>query len=197
MSIHYDFYRQSGIFAADDKVIARINEHRTCNTETLAQRIESATSLTRADVVAVLDAVAKAMSDELLQGNSVHLEGIGYFSLTMDAKVVRNEKGQYYAKNPRIKSLRFRAEKKMTARFDAAHFVPNGHFCTSRPPIDSTQAEMLIDTLLAVKPVFTPAEFARHANMHLQQAYKQLKQLEASGKLKNAGTPYRKIYLRA
>lgn len=49
------------------------------STAQLRARIQKHCTLTETDVVAVLDALSRAMGEELAEGKQVHLDGIGFF----------------------------------------------------------------------------------------------------------------------
>lgn len=59
---------------------------RPMETDELAQQISEASTVSKADVVAVLAALPSAMSRGMNAGRSVHLQDIGYFCYTAAAK---------------------------------------------------------------------------------------------------------------
>ena len=61
------------------KFYARVQSQGTVETQELAEKIQSMCTLTVADIVACLQGLKDAMSDELGDGKTVHLDGIGYF----------------------------------------------------------------------------------------------------------------------
>lgn len=58
----------------------------TVTTDILAQRIQERCTVTRPDILAVLDALVNAMQYSLQAGEKVHLEGLGFFYLNILAK---------------------------------------------------------------------------------------------------------------
>ena len=59
---------------------------RPMETDELAQQISEASTVSKADVVAVLAALPSVMSRGMNAGRSVHLQDIGYFRYTAAAK---------------------------------------------------------------------------------------------------------------
>lgn len=60
---------------------ANMVKHGKTTTRQLAGQISEKTSFTRADVLGLLEAISSEILKEMLLGKSVHLEGLGTFSL--------------------------------------------------------------------------------------------------------------------
>lgn len=196
MSIYYDFHKQSGIFKGKEKVIARVTHQTTINSQTLFDNIDQGTSLTKADLIAAVEAIVSAMSSELRAGHRVHLNGLGYFSLTMDAEVVQQDNGHYKAKHPTIKTINFTPEKSFRQRFADVSFTAKKHIPNVARPLTKSQSLAAIETLFSESPAFTASQFAAVTQVPLSVAYSMLRELENEGVVKNIGTPRRKIYIR-
>ena len=63
----------------------RVVNRRTVSTPDIVKEIEMACTLTRTDVVAVLDALNRSLVGWLKDGWRVHIDGIGYFDVSLTA----------------------------------------------------------------------------------------------------------------
>lgn len=83
------------------------------STDELRRDIQARCSLTETDVTAVLDAVSHVMGRELAEGRQVHLDGIGYFrvSLTTIEPVVAATKRKLT--KVKMAGVKFRADQKL------------------------------------------------------------------------------------
>lgn len=196
MSIYYDFHKQSGALGDKEKVFARVAHLHTINTKDLFEQIEKASSLTRGDLKAALDAITEALTSKLSLGHRVHLDGLGYFSLAMQADVVQLENGHYKAKQPSIKNINFLPEKPFLQRFSDVSFTAKKYVPNSPRSLSKEDAQTVLKALFSEKPVFTAAQFAETAKIPLQMAYPILRELEESGAIRNVGSPRRKVYIR-
>ena len=70
----------------------RVVNRRTVSTPDIVKEIEMACTLTRTDVVAVLDALNRSLVGWLKDGWRVHIDGIGYFDVSLTAPETRNPK---------------------------------------------------------------------------------------------------------
>lgn len=68
-----------------------VTQGKPVETETIAERLAAISTVSRADVAAVLAELPGVMADYMAQGKSVRLEGFGTFRYTLDTKGVANE----------------------------------------------------------------------------------------------------------
>lgn len=199
MAIQYGFFRQGGVFEGKNKVIARAIEGRAVESTQLFEEIEASTSLSTSDLLAAVDALTDALRRQLLMGNSVHIKGLGYFSLTIDGEVTEKEKERFYLKQPKVKSVRFRAEKSfLQGLAQEAQFKATHHGCKSQRELTEQELNAVLDRLMNGAFFFSAPEFAREAGCTLPHAYQLLRRLIAAGKVKDISTsPRRKMYSRA
>lgn len=199
MSIRYDFYRQDGVFKHQNKVIVRPTEGQNIKSDQLFEEIQSSTSLTTSDLLGAVTALKVALSRHLLEGNTVHLEGLGYFSLSIEGDVIEKAPDHYQLKNPKVKDVRFRPEKGFVRNLNReAHFKANQHSCRSHKVLSLETIKSAIDQLMEGGLVFTPLQFAHAVGCSRTTAYTVLPQLVAQGLLKDVSTSSRhKLYTRA
>lgn len=68
-----------------------VTQGKPVETETIADRLAAISTVSRADVAAVLAELPGVMADYMAQGKSVRLEGFGTFRYTLDTKGVERE----------------------------------------------------------------------------------------------------------
>lgn len=120
MGIKYDLYRSPSISDKDPgKMHARVVSRHTTDTNTIIKQIEYASSLTEADVISALNALTQVMKHELENGNRVHLDGLGYFYLTLSCPPVDSPK-EIRAESVKVKTLAFRPEVKLKKHLKGA-----------------------------------------------------------------------------
>lgn len=195
MSIRYEFHKPIGVCKEKAKAFARIKHHQTIKTKTLIDRIQRASSLTHSDIKATLIALAETLTEELSMGNRVHLEGLGYFSLAMQAEIKQQDDGTFQTQKPRIKNIKFIPEKTLLKQFANLHFRAKDHNANIPQGLTLEEAKTIARNLLQETPaVFTPKQFAYAANIKLYTAYNILHALENQNIIRNIGTTRRKLY---
>lgn len=197
MAINYDIYKNSGCLRSKSDHHLRIIENKTTTSNTLAEHIEKACSLTTSDVKAALSALAASVRDELLAGNSIHLEGLGYLSLAMEGEIEPDCNGRLRVKHPRVSNVLFRPEKALMRKLQDAQFTITKHAGKHSRNLSETETEQIIARLLEKHTFFTARQFANASDMTQATAYRTLRKLLGNGTLKNIGTPSRMIFTHA
>ena len=103
----------------DRGVTASLVHERRVETRELAQRMRETSHMLRESLsLAMLTNLADVVKNELLQNRTVHIDGLGTFSLQVKAEVV--ESPQAFRRNCHIQGFKvhFRADK---------HLLPNGN----------------------------------------------------------------------
>jgi predicted histone-like DNA-binding protein len=98
----------------------------TYTLESLAQSIETSSSLTAEDVVHAVRALAREMKRVFLCGNRVKIDGLGIFSLTFNATGVETEK-ECNVKTINKVNIRFRADRELRLANESTSLVRTGH----------------------------------------------------------------------
>lgn len=88
MAIQFELYKTPHPKDEEDKEVyhARVVNFQHIDTDYLAKEIQIATSLTEGDVKSVLESLSHFMGDRLREGQSVHLDGIGYFQIKLNSQ---------------------------------------------------------------------------------------------------------------
>ena len=86
MAIQFELYKTPRPKDETDKETyhARVVNFQHIDTDYLARQIQTATSLTEGDVKSVLESLSHFMGERLREGESVHLDGIGYFQIKLN-----------------------------------------------------------------------------------------------------------------
>ena len=83
---------------------ARVVSSGTTSTQDLAEAIQENTSFTRGEVTGIIMALVDEISYSLSQGNTVVLDGLGRFHLTVESDPVENREDFDIKKNIKVPS---------------------------------------------------------------------------------------------
>lgn len=173
---------------------ARIILNGKVETRELRAIIQKRSSLSEADVSAVLDALNDVMGDELREGRQVHLDGIGYFypSLECTEEITpdtprRNEK-------VKLKAIQFRSDQKLK---DSIGPVKLQHSKYSRHSgnLSEVEIDMRLKEYFTTHQVLTRRSFQGLCGLTKTTATDRLRKLREAGKLKNIGLRTQPIYV--
>ncbi len=187
MSLQYDFYANPVPEGSDrkPKLHARVKTTGTTDTQTLAELIKEWTSLSTSDVKASLDALASAISFELSRGHRVHLEGLGYFGLTLSCPPIDSPK-EIRAESVKVKNIVFRPDVDWKDRFHRIQLEKardkNHSLCYSEIEIDGLLTGHFLD-----HTYITTREFCRLCGFTSATGGRKIKGLTEAGKLHRIG----------
>ena len=118
MAAQYDFYKNPPSQKDPKKksLHPRIVSFNTTTPEELATLVQDRCSATTADVSLVLDALRSVLIQQIKMGNRVHLEGLGYFMMTLTAEPIESDK-EIRSESVHFKSISFRPEVKLKNAF--------------------------------------------------------------------------------
>jgi predicted histone-like DNA-binding protein len=187
MSLHYDFYENpaSGDSDKRPKLHARVVTDGTMNIDDLARYIHEICTLTTADIKASLVALVEVMADELASGRRIHLDGLGYFNLTLTSPPIDSPK-EIRAESVHVRSVAFRAEESFKKRFRSIALKRikekrhSNHY--SDIEIDGLLTGYFLDNAH-----ITCRAFCSLCGFTKSTGWRRLHQLVAEGKLRNAG----------
>ncbi len=112
MTVNYKLLRTSGKLAQRKALrIVPIKKDVT-GIERICQHIQQATTLTTADILGTISALKTELAEELKSGNTVHLPGIGFFSLALKGDIHEDPKTHHHhLRNVAVRKIRFRPDK--------------------------------------------------------------------------------------
>lgn len=106
-----------------------VTQGKPVETEVIADRLAAISTVSRADVAAVLAELPGVMADYLAQGKSVRLEGFGTFRYTLDTKGVEREEDFDFQRQVKAVRVQFTPTKRGNAKKGEAitrALVPQG-----------------------------------------------------------------------
>jgi len=105
--------------------VVRLLRHYVVDGRMLARRIADGTTVSEEDAGAVLMRLSKLMAEELLRGNTIRLEGIGLFGLTVRSGIIPEGtvNPTTFIKGRRIK---FRADRGLRVQLPTVEFKLDG-----------------------------------------------------------------------
>ncbi|MCD7971929.1 MAG: DNA-binding protein [Candidatus Azobacteroides sp.] len=190
----YDIYEspQPPDKGAKNKHHVRLVPIGNVSTRKLAERIQRSCSLTVADVEGVLIALSREMTALLADGERIHIDGLGYFQMTLSCDIPEEEK-KIRSEYVHFKSVSFRPESSLKKALSSTLFTR-----TQRKKHSGTfSLEDIREKLIAhfeKKDYMTRAEFERLSGFRHTTAYRRLKKLVEEGILIKRGPLHFPIY---
>ena len=195
MTVNYKLLRTSGKLAQRKALrIVPIKKDVT-GIERICQHIQQATTLTTADILGTIAALKTELAEELKSGNTVHLPGIGFFSLALKGDIHEDPKTHHHhLRNVAVRKIRFRPDKDFYEALGEVNFENKTYKeGTSSLPMKTT-INATLKELFEESPIMTINDLRQRLNLSTTYAYQLAAQLERERKIINIGSRYRKIY---
>ena len=196
MAIQFELYKTHRPKDEEGKETyhARVVNFQHIDTDYLAKEIQIATSLTEGDVKSVLDSLSHFMGDRLREGESVHLDGIGYFQIKLNSKEPITSP-KLKANQIKLKAnISFKADIKLKKSVSVVHLERS-----KLKPHSASRSNEEVDKLLTNyfnnNPILTRSDFQRLCGFTPTTAARHIKRLKEEKKLKNIHTYYNPIYM--
>lgn len=197
MAIQFELYKTPHPKDEEGKEVyhARVVNFQHIDTDYLAKEIQIATSLTEGDVKSVLESLSHFMGDRLREGQSVHLDGIGYFQIKLNS--------QEPITSPKLKAnqiklkanISFKADAKLKRSVSVVH-VERSKLKPHSAVLSNDEIDKLLTNYFKSNPVLTRRDFQGLCGFAPTTAARQIKRLkEEEKKLKNINTYYNPIYM--
>ena len=138
------------------------------------------------------------MAEELKSGNTVHLPGIGFFSLALKGDMYEDPKThRHYLRNVAVRKIRFRPDKDFHEALGEMEFE-NKTYKDGTPSLPMRlTVNAVLKELFDESPIITVNDLRRRLTLSTTYAYQLAAQLEREKKIINIGSRYRKIYRKA
>lgn len=194
MPIQFEFYRTPNTIGTSRKrYYPRPVNFQCITTEEVSHNIQRCCSLTNADVRSVLTALREELASHLREGRRVHIEGLGYFQVTLEAPETRNPKDTR-ASSVHIKTVRFRPDKELKM------FLENARIERSSVKPESKQwedkaIEKKLTHFFEENPILTRRKLQDLLKLTQPTASRLIKRLIEEKKLKNIGTQHQPVYV--
>lgn len=163
------------------------------DTDYLARQIQTATSLTEGDVKSVLESLSHFMGERLREGESVHLDGIGYFQIKLNS--------QEPITSPKLKAnqiklkanISFKADIKLKKSVSVVHLERSKvkRHSASR---SNEEVDKLLTNYFSNNSILTRPDFQGLCNFTATTAARHIRRLKEEKKLQNINTYYNPIY---
>lgn len=196
MAIKYDMYVTPN--PTDEEVettyYAKVIHRDTITTGELAKKIERESSLTDGDIMGVLTSLSYHLADCLLQGDRVHIEGVGFFQLSVTAPTIADPdkmRGDYI----RVRTIKFLPEKKLKTALTGVTFE-RVHTGKHSPEYSDEEMLGLLDEYFDDHQFILRSELEQLCGFTKSTALKMLKMLVEKGVLKKEGTRVCPVYVR-
>lgn len=172
---------------------ARVVNRKAISTKEIVEEIERACTLTETDVYAVLDALNHSLARHLKEGKRIHLDGIGFFDITLACPETRDPKATRASK-VKCKGVNFRMDKKLRYRMGdlkAERSKAGNHSAK----LSDIEIDMRLTVFFEENLFLTRADLQSLCHMTRITAGRCINRLIAEKKLKNANTKSQPIYV--
>ena len=196
MAILFDWYedpRPSDKQQGKRTLHPRIRYNGTIGTDLVRQRIQERCSLTETDVTAVLDALSHILGEELADGKQVHLDGIGYFQITLQATEPVHSLTTR-ADKVKLKSINFQADRDLKSLCMSTH-LRRSKYKPHSASLSEEEIDKKLTAYFATHPVLTRSNMQSLCSFTQSMASRQIRRLKAKGNLQNIGKPTQPIYI--
>ena len=172
---------------------ARVANSDTITTDDVAKNIHKRCTLTISDIKAVLSELHDEITYHLCNGNHVHLEGIGYFRLTLSAPPTITPTNMHQQRID-IKAVDFRADTLLKkALKEKAVFKRTTHKKHSAQ-LNIYEIDALLVDYFENNQYLTRRRFEQLCDFTPTTASRHLKRLIEEGRLKNTNTRQNPVY---
>ena len=124
----------------------------------------------------------------LFRSNRVHLDGFGYFSLSMDGDIVRDKNGKPQLRNAAVRNVLFQPERAMMGMLGGARFTAADHRGRRSSQLSDDKLQAALRELGEEGRLFSSAQFRMKLGLTISTASRILRRLRNEGILENVGT---------
>lgn len=143
MAAEYEFFRTPQPKGSNkERYHARMVVKQKVDTKQLARTIARRGAIKEAEVIAVITDLAKVLQEELSEGKSVHIDGIGSFRVSAQSPSVRT-RDEVRAESIKFKSVVYTPEKGLRKQLNGMKFVR-----TTTPHLSADISDIEIDSRL-------------------------------------------------
>ncbi len=160
----------------------------------LYARVHARSSLTVGDVMNAIDCLTQICGEELREGREVHIEGLGYFSPTLEAteRVTLRTPNKHY--KVRLKTISFRPDVKLKDAMRGVTATRSKYTRHHSGTLSVVEIDMKLKKYFAEHDMMIRYDFQQLCGMARTTANVHLKRLQEEGKLKNVGRRLQPIY---
>lgn len=198
MAIRFELYKTPRPEKEGEQQLyhARVINFQHIDTEYLASEIQSATSLTIGDVKAVLTSLSHFMGSRLREGERVHLDGLGYFQVTLNSNkpiTSPKTKANQMSLSP---TITFRADKELKREISGIK-LERTKMKVHSAIRSNAEIDKLLTNYFKDHPFLTRSDFQGLCRFTATTAARHIKRLKEEKKLENINSYYHPIYVPA
>ncbi len=195
MPIHFDFYTSPNSENTPDgkKYHARVVGGRTIEEKEIVDVIQYRSSLTTGDIKAVLSELHSELVTKLLDGNRVHLPGIGYFYLSLSAPKDADPE-HTHSQSVKVKGIEFRADQKLKDEILLKAELTRARNKNHSSSMDIYEVDALLIDYFAEHNVITRKQLEVLCGFTTSTAQAHLRRLVKEGRLVNINNRQYPIY---
>lgn len=195
MPIQFEFYKnpQPEKEGEEPSYHPRVVNFQHVTTQKLAAEIHMATTFGKSEVEAMLMELSRCMGNHLREGERVHLDGIGYFQITLQAAEPIHSLTAH-ADKVRLKSINFQADRDLKSLCMATH-LRRSKYKPHSTSLSEEEIDRKLTEYFATNTVLTRSSMQSLCQFTQSMASRQLRRLKAQGSLQNIGKPTQPIYV--
>lgn len=195
MAVQFEFYKNpvQGEKEGEASYHPRVVNLQHVSTQKLASEIHSATTFGEAEVKAMLTELSRCMGNHLREGQRVHLDGVGYFQITLQAsEPIHSITAR--ANKVRLKSINFQADKNLKGALEGMH-VQRSKLSSHSASLSEAEIDKKLTAYFATNPVMTRADMQSICHFTESMAARHIRRLKEQGCLQNIGRRTQPIYV--
>lgn len=196
MPIKFDLYKNPEKEGVEvPKLHAKVITKDVITTRDLRDTINKKCTVAPADVAAVLTALSSEMFEALSNGYSVHLEGLGHFSLSLRCAPDVNPK-HVSTSDISVKGIRFLPDKELSEKFRTVEFERLKDASRHSEKMELSEIMEKMDRYFTDNQFMRRQDFEKMTGFNKSKALRTLKALVNDGVLKNVGTKQMPMYIK-
>ena len=196
MPIKFDLYKNPEKEGVEvPKLHAKVITKDVITTRDLRDTINKKCTVAPADVAAVLTALSSEMFEALSNGYSVHLEGLGHFSLSLRCAPDVNPK-HVSTSDISVKGIRFLPDKELSEKFKTVEFERLKDASRHSEKMELSEIMEKMDRYFTDNQFMRRQDFEKMTGFNKSKALRTLKGLVNDGVLKNVGTKQMPMYIK-
>lgn len=196
MAIKFDLYENPDKDGTSvPKLHAKVITKDVITTKNLCESINKKCTVAPADVAAVLTALSQEMSEALSNGYSVHLDGLGHFSLGLKCSSDVNPK-HVSASDIKVKNIRFTPEKDFSEKLKVVTFERSVESSRHSDKLSYEEVFERLEDYFKKKDFMRRPDFERITGFTKSKSLRILKQLLETNVISNVGTTRQPIYVK-
>ena len=195
MAIKYDIYASpvpSGS-QREPNYHARVVGSRTVDMQEVIDHIHGRCTLTKGDLKAAFAELSEEIVNCLCHGDTIHIEEIGYFSLSLSAPSDLQPKSK---RRPDIgiKSINFRPDIHLKNKMEERATFERATHKSHSTPMNIYEIDALLNDYFYEHPHLTRVQFQRLCGFTTSTAQRHLRRLVEEGRIRNIHTSQHPLY---